>query len=68
MLHENILVNFGVIFCLRETHEIFFTRAEKKIIDYLYVLKSFRRFPKFATLDKRCLLWENNMTSCYARN
>ena len=30
MLHESILVNFGVIFCLRETHEIFFTRAEKK--------------------------------------
>ena len=49
MLHENILVNFGVIFCLRETHEIFFTRAEKKK-NYRLVIRP----EKFSSLPKVC--------------
>ena len=48
MLHESILVNFGVIFCLRETHEILFTRAEKK--NYRLVIRP----EEFSSLPKVC--------------
>ena len=48
MLHESILVNFGVIFCFRETHEIFFTRAEKK--NYRLVIRP----EEFSSLPKVC--------------